>query len=73
MILFSFSFLLADIFSFQESQEDGWCHATTFANLFYVCYFTFVTVICAKIKYLSISVLNYTSTRLTNAAALEEA
>ena len=33
LLLFSFS-IFYQTFSFQESQEDGLCHATTFATLF---------------------------------------
>ena len=57
IFIFLFFIFYLHTFSLQESQEDGRCHATTFAAISFMYCFTFTlycTVIVARINYLSI-------------------
>ena len=61
-------------FSFQESQEDGWRHATTFATVFYLwMLFNVCTVVFARIKCLWYRFFSFrsgrSSTRRRNCSA----
>ena len=55
---FLFFIFLVYIFTFQESQEDGRCHATTFAAIsFYVLFYFYFVLYCTVLSLLQESTI----------------